>query len=96
MISTTAWAGMAFVALGLVRSLGPDMGILATLGFGVAYASDVALPTWIQRSTSSALLGRVTSLVELPRASLAPASLLAFGALSRCDDQVRPTTTSEN
>jgi MFS family permease len=85
MIGTAAGAGMAFVALGLLRSLGPDMAILATLGFPVAYASDVALPTWIQRSTSTALLGRVNSLVEFPRASLAPVSLLAFGALSRLD-----------
>lgn len=85
MIGTAAWAGTAFVALGLVRSLGRDMAILATLGFGVAYASDVALPTWIQRSTSTALLGRVNSLIELPRASLAPASLLAFGVLARLD-----------
>jgi hypothetical protein len=58
------------------------MAILAT---AVACANDVALPTWIKRSTSSARLGRVHSLVELACASLAPTSLLALGALSRLD-----------
>jgi hypothetical protein len=84
-IGVTACAGVAFAGLGLVRSLGPGVAILVALGFGVAYASDVALPTWIQRSTGPELLGRVSSLIELPRSSLAPASLVAFGALARYD-----------
>ena len=82
MIAMTAAAGVAFVALGLVPALGPDAAILALLGFGVAYSSDVALPTWVQRSTSPELLGRVNGLIELPRSGLAPISLVVFGALA--------------
>jgi hypothetical protein len=83
MIAMTAAAGVAFAALGLVPALGPDAAILALLGFGVAYSSDVALPTWVQRSTSPDLLGRVNGLIELPRSGLAPISVVAFGALAR-------------
>jgi len=83
MIAMTAAAGVAFVALGLVPALGPDVTILALLGFGMAYSSDVALPTWVQRSTGPELLGRVNGLIELPRSGLAPISLIAFGALAR-------------
>lgn len=83
MIGMTAAAGVAFAALGLVPALGPDAAILVLLGFGVAYSSDVALPTWLQRSTSPDLLGRVNGLIELPRSGLAPIALVLFGALAR-------------
>ena len=82
MIAMTAAAGVAFAALGLVPALGPDAAILALLGFGVAYSSDVALPTWVQRSTSPDQLGRVNGLIELPRSGLAPVALVTFGALA--------------
>jgi MFS family permease len=81
-IAMTGAAGLAFVALGVLPALGLDMAVLALLGFGVAYSSDVALPTWVQRSTAPELLGRVNSVIELPRSSLAPVSLAAFGAIA--------------
>jgi len=82
-IAMTACAGVAFATLGLLQALGPDAAVLAVLGFGVAYSSDVALPTWVQRSTSPELLGRVNGMIELPRSSLALVSMVAFGALAR-------------
>ncbi|HKF76998.1 MAG TPA: MFS transporter [Candidatus Dormibacteraeota bacterium] len=81
-IAMTAGAGLAFAMLGLLPALGPDAAVLAALGFGVAYSSDVALPTWVQRSTSPQLLGRVNGMIELPRSALAPVSVVAFGALA--------------
>ena len=74
--------GAAFIALGLLPTFWAAAAMLAVLAFGVAYSSDVALPTWIQRRSSPDLLGRVMSLVELPRQSLAPLSFLAMGALA--------------
>ena len=58
------------------------------LGFGVAYSSDVALPAWIQISTPAGMLGRVNSLISLPRAILPPVSLAVMGALAAADTQL--------
>jgi hypothetical protein len=52
------------------------------LGFGVAYASDVAIPTWIQASTSTEMLGRVNSIINLPRVLLPPVSMAVMGGLA--------------
>jgi len=81
-IGMTFCEGVGFIVLGLAPTYWAAAVVLALLGFGAAYASDVALPTWLQRRTSEGMLGRVMSLVELPRRSLAPISFLAMGALA--------------
>jgi len=43
--------GTAFAVIGAAASVPVTCGLLAALGAGIAYASDVALPTWIQAST---------------------------------------------
>ena len=43
--------GTAFAVIGAAASVPVACGLLAVLGAGIAYASDVALPTWIQLST---------------------------------------------
>jgi hypothetical protein len=68
--------------IGAAGSLPVACSLLAMLGTGVAYSSDVALPTWIQVSTPAEMLGRVNSLIGLPRAILQPVSLAVMGVLA--------------
>lgn len=74
--------GIGFIVIGAAGSLPAACPLLAALGAGVAYSSDVALPTWIQASAPAEMLGRVNSLISLPRAILQPVSLAAMGALA--------------
>jgi hypothetical protein len=74
--------GVAFIVIGATGSVPVACSVLAVLGAGVAYSSDVALPTWIQVSTPAEMLGRVNSLIGLPRAILQPVSLALMGALA--------------
>jgi hypothetical protein len=74
--------GLAFLAIGWTASLTIACALLVVLGFGVAYASDVAIPTWIQLSTSAEMLGRVNSIINLPRVLLPPVSMAVMGALA--------------
>jgi Transmembrane secretion effector len=74
--------GAAFAVIGAAASLPVACSLLAVLGFGVAYSSDVALPTWIQVSTPAEMLGRVTSVISLPRAILPLVSLAVMGVLA--------------
>ena len=54
------------------------------MGIGVSYSSDVALPTFIQTQTPRHLLGRVNSVIGLPRVVFEPVSISILGlALSR-------------
>jgi hypothetical protein len=59
--------------------------LLALLGFGVAYSSDVALPTFIQARTPGEMPGRATSVLNLPRVAPEPVSLVLTGALAAVD-----------
>jgi hypothetical protein len=59
--------------------------LLAVLGVGVAYSTDVALPTFIQSQTPAHLLGRVNSLINLPRVTLEPVSIAGMGLLLQID-----------
>jgi MFS family permease len=59
--------------------------LLALLGVGVAYSSDVALPTFVQTRTQPELLGRVNSVIDLPRVALAPVSVALIGILAGID-----------
>lgn len=71
-----------FVLLGMTPTYWSAAVLLAILGFAVAYASDVAIPSWIQRRADPQMLGRIVSMVELPRQSLAPVSFLVMGVLA--------------
>jgi hypothetical protein len=85
LIGITAAEAVAFAVIGLAGGLAVPIAVLAVLGFGVAYASDVALPTWLQRTTPGPLLGRVNSVVSLCQQTLGPVSLAAFAALATSD-----------
>jgi len=77
--------GATFAVLGFVPSVAVAATLLALVGVGVAYSSDVALPTFVQTRTPPALLGRVNSLIDLPRVSLEPVSVAGFGLLAAVD-----------
>jgi hypothetical protein len=74
--------GLSFLVIGWTSSLPIACALFVVLGFGVAYASDVAIPTWIQVSTAAPILGRVTSIMNLPRVLLPPVSMAVIGALA--------------
>lgn len=80
-IGMTVCEGTAFVLLGLAPSVWLAALILVLLGIGVAYSSDVALPTFIQTRTPADVLGRVNSVMNLPRVVLEPVSLAVMGLL---------------
>lgn len=80
-IGMTLVEGVAFTILGVSPNVLVAATILAILGFGVAYSSDVALPTFIQTRTPQHLLGRISSVMNLPRVVLEPLSILLLGLL---------------
>ncbi|MFD7586204.1 MFS transporter [Kitasatospora sp. NPDC059811] len=86
-IGMTLCEGTAFVLLGFLPSVWSAAVVLTLLGIGVAYSSDVALPTFIQTRTPTDVLGRVSSVMELPRATLEPLSIAAMGLLVGWDIQ---------
>jgi MFS family permease len=67
-------AGM-FAFLGVAPSAWTAAIILCLVGIGVSYSSDVALPTFIQTKTPKQLLGRISSLIGLPRVVFEPLSI---------------------
>ncbi|GIF74649.1 MFS transporter [Asanoa siamensis] len=77
--------GVSFAVLGFVPDVLVAVVLLAVLGFGVAYSTDVALPTFVQTSTPPELLGRVSSVLELPRVVLEPVSMAMMGLLASRD-----------
>jgi MFS family permease len=81
-IGMTLCEGTAFALLGLLPGLWITVTVLALLGFGVAYSTDVALPTFIQTRTPPHVLGRVNSVLNLPRTALAPLSIALMGLLA--------------
>ena len=83
-ISMTLAEAAMFMTLGLVSSPWAAASILFVVGIGVSYSSDVALPTFIQSQAPPHLLGRVSSLIVLPRVVLEPVSIMVIGvALAR-------------
>ncbi len=74
-IGMTLVEGTAFALLGQTGEPWVAAAILATVGVGVAYSTDVALPTFIQTRTPDHLLGRVSSVLSLPRVILEPVSI---------------------
>ncbi|WP_286959157.1 MFS transporter [Arsenicicoccus sp. UBA7492] len=79
-IGMTLAEGSAFALLGHTPSAWVAAAILVPLGIGVAYSSDVALPTFIQTRTPKHLLGRISALLGLPRVVLEPLSIAVLGA----------------
>lgn len=75
----------AFTTIGLTRQVLVAAVLLAVLGIGVAYAQDVALPTWLQTRTPPDRLGRTSSLLQLARTALEPVSLAGTGLLAAVD-----------
>ncbi|MEP6798079.1 MAG: MFS transporter [Lapillicoccus sp.] len=83
-IGMTLVEAAMFTTLGLVTTAWAAAGLLFVVGIGVAYSSDVALPTFIQTQTPRHLLGRINSVIGLPRVVFEPASISLLGlALSR-------------
>lgn len=84
-IAMTITEGAAFAILGFVPTYLLAIVLLAVLGVGVAYSTDVALPTFIQTQTPEHLLGRVNSVINLPRVALEPLSIAGMGLLLQID-----------
>lgn len=80
-IGMTLAEATAFALLGVSGSIVVAATILAVLGFGVAYSSDVALPTFVQTRTPNHLLGRISSVIGLPRVVFGPVSIVLLGAV---------------
>lgn len=74
--------GAVFGLLGFIPNLWIVSALFVVLGFGVAYSSDVALPTWIQKTTPREMLGRVNSIMDIPRVTLEPISMIMMGTLA--------------
>ncbi len=81
-IGMTFAEGTCFAVLGFAPHYLLAAALLGLLGIGVAYSTDVALPTFIQTRTPRPLLGRVNSVITLPRFALQPVSITAMGALA--------------
>ncbi|MEU8134744.1 MFS transporter [Streptodolium elevatio] len=84
-IGMTLCEGTAFAALGFAPTAWGAAAVLVVLGFGVAYSSDVALPAFVQSRTPVEFLGRVNSVVFLPRTVLEPVSIALMGVLVATD-----------
>lgn len=80
-IGMTVVEAAAFAVLGVAPNLLTAVVILAVVGFGVAYSSDVALPTFVQTRTPRQFLGRISSLIGLPRVALGPVSIALLGTV---------------
>ncbi|GAB3766177.1 MFS transporter [Microlunatus parietis] len=78
-IGMTLAEGVVFVLLGQVGSVWWAAALLIPLGIGVAYSSDVALPTFVQTTTPPHLLARISSLIALPRVIFEPLSIALIG-----------------
>lgn len=80
-IVMTITEGTAFAVLGLITTDVLAIVVLAVLGIGVAYSTDVALPTFVQSQAPERLLGRINSIINLPRVLLEPVSIAGMGLL---------------
>ncbi|MEQ4210225.1 MFS transporter [Actinopolymorpha sp. B9G3] len=80
-IGMTVVEATAFALLGVSPNVFTASAILVVVGFGVAYSSDVALPTFIQTRTPRQFLGRISSLIGLPYVVFEPVSIALLGAV---------------
>jgi MFS family permease len=80
-IGMTLAEGVAFTLLGHAPNVWVAAALLLPLGVGVAYSADVALPTFIQTRTPKNLLGRMSSLLALPRTVLEPVSIAVLSVV---------------
>jgi hypothetical protein len=80
--------GLSFAVLGVIPSLWLVAPLFVVLGFGVAYTTDVALPAWIQTTTPESMLGRVNSVIDVPRMVFEPLSIIVMGVLVSIDLQL--------
>lgn len=78
-VAMTLVEAVAFICLGLAPHAWVVAAILFVVGIGVAYSSDVALPTYIQTHTPRHLLGRISALMSLPRVVFEPVSIALIG-----------------
>ncbi|NYI78527.1 MFS transporter [Nocardioides panzhihuensis] len=78
-ITMTLAEGAVFILLGQVSGIWWAAALLLPLGVGVAYSSDVALPTFIQTTTPRHLLARANSILALSRAVFEPLSIAMLG-----------------
>ncbi|WP_086821799.1 MFS transporter [Allokutzneria sp. NRRL B-24872] len=86
-IGMTLCEGTAFAVIGFLPSVWVAAAVLAVIGVGVAYSSDVALPAFIQTTAPRELLGRVNSIIDLPRMTLDSVSIALMGVLIAVDVQ---------
>lgn len=80
-IGMTLVEAAAFGLLGVSPNVFVASAILVLVGYGVAYSADVALPTFIQTRTPQHLLGRISSVIYLPRVVLSPISIAVLGLI---------------
>lgn len=80
-IGMTIVEATAFTLLGISPNVFTAATILIVVGFGVAYSSDVALPTFVQTRTPRHFLGRISSLIALPRVALEPISIALLASV---------------
>ncbi|GAA2275850.1 MFS transporter [Glycomyces scopariae] len=78
-IGMTLAEGAVFILLGQVGGIWWAASLLLVLGIGVAYSSDVALPTFIQTTTPHHLLARVNSILAFTRTVFEPLSIAMLG-----------------
>lgn len=78
-IAMTWLEALAFGVLGVVPNVWVGAAVLVPLGIGVAYAADVALPTFVQTHTPPELLGRISAVLAIPRVVFEPASIAVLG-----------------
>jgi hypothetical protein len=81
-IGMTVLEGVCFAVLGVVPHYLLAAALLFLLGIGVAYSTDVALPTFVQARTPPEMLGRVNSVIALPWVVLEPVSIAVMGAVA--------------
>ncbi|GAA4002546.1 MFS transporter [Allokutzneria multivorans] len=86
-IGMTLCEGTAFALIGFLPSVWVAAVVLAVIGVGVAYSSDVALPAFVQTAVPRELLGRVSSIIDLPRMTLDSVSIALMGVLIAIDVQ---------
>lgn len=78
----TAWLAIGMIALGLTTSVAASVVIVALMGAGIGFQGVFGL-SWIQRNIAADVLGRVIAFDMVAGYVLAPASLVACGALAR-------------
>ena len=79
--------GLVFAALAFITSVWVGMSLLALLGIGDGYVA-IVMMTLVQRTTPTAMLGRVMSVVMLAMLGLTPVSQALAGAIIKLGPDV--------